>query len=45
MWRLGAIVKPASEYPSGYAIDEKRFRWFGAYPAGALSLPRPLVID
>ncbi|MGY4627199.1 hypothetical protein [Bradyrhizobium sp. USDA 4486] len=45
MWRLGAIVKPASEYPSGYAIDEKRFRWLGGDPAGALGLARPLVID
>jgi hypothetical protein len=28
------FYNPASEHPSGYVIDEKRFCWLGCDPAG-----------
>ena len=40
------FYNPASEHPSGYVIDEKRFCWLGRDPAGYFGFCRArLVMD
>ena len=40
------FYNPASEHPSGYVIDEKRFCWLGCDPAGYFGFCRArLVMD
>jgi putative transposase len=43
---IESFYNPASEHPSGYVIDEKRFCWLGRDPAGYFGFCRArLVMD